>query len=233
VEYRQFELNEIENYKNKSDHLKNELDKKSNEIRNIKINIKLDEIMSQEKKSGINSETFASRENPTNVNIVKKLTDVKQTTIKKSIVLLEKPLAIDDPTTKKEVKIDPNVSATNTTTTINSVQQLETAVAVQQQQQVAQQYNANAEYIITCGGYQDPNSQKPIQFLTSQPGVHPFVLSGPQQQPKSVPLVVPQQPITYVKRERKPLVIVDPTTKKEFKIDPNATVTVTSKPDSQ
>jgi len=53
VENRQFELNEIENYKNKSDHLKNELDKKSNEIRNIKINIKLDEIMSQKKKSGI------------------------------------------------------------------------------------------------------------------------------------------------------------------------------------
>ena len=53
MENRQFELNEIENYKNKSDHLKYELDKKSNEIRNIKINIKLDEIMSQEKKSGI------------------------------------------------------------------------------------------------------------------------------------------------------------------------------------
>ena len=53
VEKRQFELNEIENFKMRSDHLKNELDKKSNQIRNIKINIKLDEIMSQEIKSGI------------------------------------------------------------------------------------------------------------------------------------------------------------------------------------
>jgi len=53
VEKRRFELNEIENFKMRSDHLKNELDKKSNQIRNIKINIKLDDIMSQEIKSGI------------------------------------------------------------------------------------------------------------------------------------------------------------------------------------
>ncbi len=52
-EKRRFELNEIENFKMRSDHLKNELDKKSNKIRNIKINIKLDDIMSQEIKSGI------------------------------------------------------------------------------------------------------------------------------------------------------------------------------------
>jgi hypothetical protein len=310
------------------------------------------------KSSSMDSETFLSHGKPTYVSMVKKLTDIKQVTRKKSIELLEKPLVVGDLTTKKEVKNDRNATAATTppsitTTSTNSVQQLEATVAVQQKHvppQVAQQYNAPPHAIY----YQDPNSQIPIQFLTSQPGVHPYgqvvssqyiysqvlppqqpqpnwsqqppqqqqqtyryqseqqqqpivtnnslssveqhstsntqqqpatqmytvhsqqyttsaskpvsnntqqqqmipigpymsmaanatvqQLAGavqqqqqhqsqmlPQQQPQSVPLAVPQQPAAYVKRDRTPLRVVDPTTKKEIKIDPNATsITTTS-----